>query len=198
MPFTYTVQFTLLAEVEFVARRLCEYGCELVLAPTYNNEQKSHLTPPHESQHLTIEPPFRFVLLLEVRSYSNHVKQQSTFRRCLDLIAPLCCVANCWFSGRHLDLNSGVFCIVMFGVHSLAYIVPFVVEVRLLEFPIYPALKWKSCLNTREYSFLPQPFETLAPFFKQINDFLEKLITWPREVGKAILTCQTTFPAPAM
>ncbi|KAI2500098.1 hypothetical protein MHU86_14365 [Fragilaria crotonensis] len=45
---------------------------------------------------------------------------------------------------------------------------------------------------------LIQPFESLAPFFKQINDFLEKLITWPRDVGLAIKNCQTTFPAPTM
>jgi hypothetical protein len=42
----------------------------------------------------------------------------------------------------------------------------------------------------------PQPLEVVAPFFKQINTFLEKLITWPRDVGKAIWTCQTSFPSP--
>ncbi|KAI2500097.1 hypothetical protein MHU86_14364 [Fragilaria crotonensis] len=41
-----------------------------------------------------------------------------------------------------------------------------------------------------------QPFEAVAPFFKQINNFLEKLITWPRDCGKAIWTCQTSFPSP--
>ena len=46
--------------------------------------------------------------------------------------------------------------------------------------------------------FDSKPFESLSPIFKQINDFLEKLITWPRDVGQAILTCQTTFPAPSL
>jgi hypothetical protein len=41
-----------------------------------------------------------------------------------------------------------------------------------------------------------QPIEVVAPFFKQINTFLEKLITWPRDVGKAIWTCQSSFPSP--
>ena len=42
----------------------------------------------------------------------------------------------------------------------------------------------------------PQPFEGVAGFFKQINNFLEKLITWPRDVGKAIFDCQSSFPSP--
>lgn len=44
--------------------------------------------------------------------------------------------------------------------------------------------------------FATQPFETVAPFFKQINDFLERLITWPRDVGVAIFNCSKSFPAP--
>jgi hypothetical protein len=41
-----------------------------------------------------------------------------------------------------------------------------------------------------------QPFESCFEFIKQIDGFLEKIITWPRECGKAIMTCQQEFPAP--
>lgn len=33
-------------------------------------------------------------------------------------------------------------------------------------------------------SLLPQPFEAVFGFVKQINNFLEKLITWPRDCGQ--------------
>mmetsp|Transcript_19897 Transcript_19897/g.22323 ORF Transcript_19897/g.22323 Transcript_19897/m.22323 type:complete len:81 (+) Transcript_19897:152-394(+) len=43
------------------------------------------------------------------------------------------------------------------------------------------------------------PFEALgiihAPV-KSINDFLEKIITWPREIGAAIIDGTTEFPRP--
>jgi hypothetical protein len=41
-----------------------------------------------------------------------------------------------------------------------------------------------------------QPFEALLDFVKDINRFLEKLITWPRECGLAIANCHERFPAP--
>jgi hypothetical protein len=43
---------------------------------------------------------------------------------------------------------------------------------------------------------LSQPFEAVFHFVKQINDFLEKLITWPRELGVAIMNCHEKFPSP--
>jgi len=43
---------------------------------------------------------------------------------------------------------------------------------------------------------LLQPFEALFQFVKQITSFLEKLITWPRDLGKAIVNCQESFPSP--
>jgi hypothetical protein len=41
-----------------------------------------------------------------------------------------------------------------------------------------------------------QPFEALFGFVKQITQFLEKLITWPRDCGTAIMNCQESFPSP--
>eukprot|EP00544_Gedaniella_sp_CCMP2646_P005938 CAMPEP_0202494116 /NCGR_PEP_ID=MMETSP1361-20130828/10774_1 /ASSEMBLY_ACC=CAM_ASM_000849 /TAXON_ID=210615 /ORGANISM="Staurosira complex sp., Strain CCMP2646" /LENGTH=75 /DNA_ID=CAMNT_0049124527 /DNA_START=46 /DNA_END=273 /DNA_ORIENTATION=+ len=41
-----------------------------------------------------------------------------------------------------------------------------------------------------------QPFEACFSFVKSITQFLEKLITWPRDCGKAVQSCQTSFPAP--
>jgi hypothetical protein len=49
------------------------------------------------------------------------------------------------------------------------------------------------------YLFAPfplQPFEACFGFIKGITSFLEKLITWPRDVGHAISTGSTSFPAP--
>eukprot|EP00977_Amphora_coffeiformis_P013575 scaffold3586_cov164-Amphora_coffeaeformis.AAC.26 len=37
-----------------------------------------------------------------------------------------------------------------------------------------------------------QPFEAVLGFVKQINNFLEKLITWPRECGQA-LHCHCSY-----
>ena len=41
-----------------------------------------------------------------------------------------------------------------------------------------------------------QPFEACFNFLKPIQQFLEKLITWPRDIGTAIANCQSSFPAP--
>jgi hypothetical protein len=43
---------------------------------------------------------------------------------------------------------------------------------------------------------LLQPFEHILPCIRQINDLLERLVTWPRELGHAIFTCRDSFPAP--
>eukprot|EP00563_Minutocellus_polymorphus_P009882 CAMPEP_0181025822 /NCGR_PEP_ID=MMETSP1070-20121207/3305_1 /TAXON_ID=265543 /ORGANISM="Minutocellus polymorphus, Strain NH13" /LENGTH=76 /DNA_ID=CAMNT_0023102961 /DNA_START=36 /DNA_END=266 /DNA_ORIENTATION=+ len=43
---------------------------------------------------------------------------------------------------------------------------------------------------------LLQPFEAVLPFLKQVTEFLEKLLTWPRTCGKAIADCSQSFPAP--
>ncbi|GFH49384.1 hypothetical protein CTEN210_05860 [Chaetoceros tenuissimus] len=40
------------------------------------------------------------------------------------------------------------------------------------------------------------PFEGLHNIFKQVTDFLEKIMTWPRDVGKAILNGDSKFPSP--
>eukprot|EP00984_Skeletonema_dohrnii_P000899 scaffold289_cov120-Skeletonema_dohrnii-CCMP3373.AAC.6 len=41
-----------------------------------------------------------------------------------------------------------------------------------------------------------QPFEGCFSFVKDITDFLEKLITWPRDCGRAIGDCSPRFPKP--
>ena len=41
-----------------------------------------------------------------------------------------------------------------------------------------------------------QPFEACFPFVKGVQNFLEKLVTWPRELGQAVSACSTSFPAP--
>jgi len=40
------------------------------------------------------------------------------------------------------------------------------------------------------------PFESLFPFVKQGTEFLEKIMCWPREVGRAMLKGETSFPSP--
>jgi hypothetical protein len=69
-------------------------------------------TAAHESQNQTIALPHFPVCstpTYQSDCISNHVKQQSTIRYSLDLIAPFRCVASCWFSGGYLDLDPGVF-----------------------------------------------------------------------------------------
>lgn len=40
------------------------------------------------------------------------------------------------------------------------------------------------------------PFETAHPLIKTATEFLEKLISWPRLVGQAIIQGESTFPNP--
>jgi len=40
------------------------------------------------------------------------------------------------------------------------------------------------------------PFEGIHDIVKQITAFLEKIMTWPRDIGKAILSGDTKFPSP--
>jgi len=41
-----------------------------------------------------------------------------------------------------------------------------------------------------------QPFEALFRFVRDLTDFLERLITWPRECGRAIVDCSRSCPTP--
>jgi hypothetical protein len=43
-----------------------------------------------------------------------------------------------------------------------------------------------------------QPFEACFSFVKEITSFLEKILTWPREVGQAIKSGNKHFPKPNM
>ncbi len=55
------------------------------------------------------------------------------------------------------------------------------------------------CASTNLFLLLiimPQPFEGCFTFVKDITDFLEKLITWPRDCGRAISDCATRCPTP--
>ena len=136
----------------------------------------------------------------------NHGRQ-STLRSRLDLAPPIRCLADCWFSSRHLDHYSGV-SLGYVAVVSLTFtaLIPASPEEWSLHYRIaywsengvVASRRIISMTNHLLVSFIPKPFEPLAPILKQINDFLEKLITWPREVGQAILTCQPTFPAPSV
>lgn len=40
------------------------------------------------------------------------------------------------------------------------------------------------------------PFEGCFRFVRDITDFLEKIITWPRDCGRAIGDCSTRCPTP--
>jgi hypothetical protein len=46
------------------------------------------------------------------------------------------------------------------------------------------------------FYILLQPFESLFSVIKDLNAFLERFVTWPRECGKAIVNCKTSFPQP--
>ncbi len=39
-------------------------------------------------------------------------------------------------------------------------------------------------------------FESLFPIIKQASEFLEKIVSWPRTVGSAMIKGDTQFPAP--
>ena len=42
----------------------------------------------------------------------------------------------------------------------------------------------------------PQPLEGCFSFIRDITNFLEKIVTWPRDCGKAIGDCSTSCPTP--
>lgn len=41
-----------------------------------------------------------------------------------------------------------------------------------------------------------QPFEACCPVFRSINDFIERLVTWPRDFGHAIAYGRSSCPYP--
>ena len=58
-------------------------------------------------------------------------------------------------------------------------------------------LCWRYLFPPSHISFLlEQPFEACLSFIKGITGFLEKLVTWPRDVGHAIASGSSSFPAP--
>jgi len=43
---------------------------------------------------------------------------------------------------------------------------------------------------------LKQPFEDLFDCVRSVNQFLERLVMWPRDTGRAIWRCSSTCPNP--
>ncbi|CAB9511054.1 expressed unknown protein [Seminavis robusta] len=70
--------------------------------------------------------------------------------------------------------------------------------------PLFPVLwlillvwvAWPVALFCAGIWIILQPFEACFQFIRKTNNFLEKLITWPRDCGKAIMDCSPNCPAP--
>lgn len=78
------------------------------------------------------------------------------------------------------------------NIKTVAMIVPFMCMPLLIMICCV-------CVLLLTFSLLiimPQPFEGCFTFVKDITDFLEKLITWPRDCGRAISDCATRCPTP--
>jgi hypothetical protein len=77
----------------------------------------------------------------------------------------------------------------LFAFHFLA--------VRCSLFATHCNCRWLATVPcSHPLTTTPQPFEAIFAFVKTINNFLEKLITWPRDLGRAIMNCQESFPSP--
>ncbi len=44
--------------------------------------------------------------------------------------------------------------------------------------------------------FIQKPFEACFPFIQSITSFFERLVTWPRDFGQAIMNGTESFPEP--
>ncbi|KAL7557137.1 hypothetical protein ACA910_002419 [Epithemia clementina (nom. ined.)] len=55
---------------------------------------------------------------------------------------------------------------------------------------------WPIALVTAIVWVFLQPFETCARCCRSLLNFLEKLVTWPRETGKAIFSGAVSCPRP--
>lgn len=70
----------------------------------------------------------------------------------------------------------------------LAYSIVWLIMLVLLTYPLAWFLVW--------FWVLLMPLEHIFEPVKQLNDLLEKFITWPRMVGKAIWQSDEDFPNP--
>ncbi|GAX21749.1 hypothetical protein FisN_31Lh037 [Fistulifera solaris] len=57
-------------------------------------------------------------------------------------------------------------------------------------------IAWPIAIFCSWFWIVLQPFEACFGFVKPINDLLEKLLTWPRELGQAVMECKESFPNP--
>jgi hypothetical protein len=123
---------------------------------------------------------------------TQHHGQELPLLYHLDLATLIYCLARSRILRRHLDFPPG-----NLVASRIAYRVPcksgigWGHDIILLTKFVLFFLSLSLCSTT-----LQQPFEAVFQFVKQITAFLEKLITWPRDLGKAIMSCQETFPSP--
>jgi hypothetical protein len=106
--------------------------------------------------------------------------------KCRILFSPLSGVS--FFGLSHGPLLQSVLVSGSFFRYELFYllIMKFWPKSIFIHFPLIII----SCIS------LTQPLEACFSFLKSITTFLEKLITWPRDVGQAIASGSTAFPAP--
>jgi hypothetical protein len=71
---------------------------------------------------------------------------------------------------------------------SILYNILWLLLLVFIAWPVSWFLAWWWCLLIA--------FEGLFPVVKQATDFLEKMISWPRTVGKAMLSGDKDFPMP--
>lgn len=57
-------------------------------------------------------------------------------------------------------------------------------------------LVWPIALAVAGFWILLMPFEACFPFVLRITSFFERLVTWPREFGHAIMSGTESFPEP--
>jgi hypothetical protein len=83
-------------------------------------------------------------------------------------------VSDCWLLRRHLDLVAGKCTASPTRMQPLAVMLLAASHSRFCLLVLF-LLLLSLCII--------QPFEAIFDFIRQINNFLEKLITWPRECG---------------
>lgn len=57
-------------------------------------------------------------------------------------------------------------------------------------------IAWPVALFAAGWWVFLLPFEELHKLVQQAVEFLETIMTWPRQVGKAIINGSDTFPSP--
>jgi len=57
-------------------------------------------------------------------------------------------------------------------------------------------LAWPIAMLISPIWIILLPFEAFCGIIADLNGFLERFVTWPRDLGSAIINCQTTCPQP--